>query len=193
MKAAAVVPRLHACPSRGYALIMAMIFLLLLSGIAVAMLRSSGFQARIAGNVLDKMRAQQLAEASLLYAERLLSQDGSATADTCTGVLQANSLPRTPVCDATLTDATTLPWPQRVDYLPPGLPLRGSTSAPQGSPAGFGYAAAPAFHIAWLGYSSNSDRLFLVTAVGYGGNASSASVVRSVYVLSTDTRCGDCP
>lgn len=181
-------------PAQGYALIAAMIFLLLLSSISLVMLRRSGFQARIAGNVLDKARAQQLADDALRYAERLLDQDGSATADACSGVLQAATLPRTPVCDTLLANPTTLPWPQRVELLPPGLSLSSAVSGtPAASPADPGTAAPATFHIAWLNYAANSDRLFLVTAAGYGANVSSVSVVRGVYVLTTDTRCADCP
>ena len=183
-------------PARGYALIIAMIFLLLLSAISLAMLHRSGFQARIAGNVLDKARAQQLADIALREAERLLDQDGSATANTCSGVLQADALARTPVCDALLAQPSDPPWATRVELLPPGLSLATATPAPgtaSATPADPGSAYRPAFHIAWLGYATNSDRLFLVTAAGCGAYASSVSVVRSVYVLATDTRCADCP
>lgn len=178
---------------RGYALIMAMVFLLLLSGIAVAMLRKAGVHARIAGNVLDKTRAQQLADASLLFAERLLMADGSATAGPCNGVEQAEALARTPVCETVLANPTTLPWPARVEYRPSGLVLQADKPVPGATPSDIRYPLRPGFHIAWLGYSRNSDRLFAVTAYGYGGNESSVSVVRSVFVLSSDTRCGDCP
>ena len=172
---------------------MAMVFLLLLSGIALAMLRKAGFHARIAGNVLDKTRAQQLADASLLFAERLLAADGSATAYTCSDVQQAATLTRTPVCDTPLANPTTLPWPVRVEYQPAGLLLQSDKAVPNTGGGDIRYPSRPGFHIAWLGYSKNSDRLFVVTAYGYGGQDASASIVRSVFVLSTDTRCGDCP
>lgn len=180
----------------GYALITAMIFLLILSGVAVMMLRSGSFQARIAGNTLDKQRAQQAAEAALRYAEWLVSQDSTTATITCAGVLDASVLTGAPVCNATLTSPTTLPWPNRVDYVPNNMTVKtggGLVSGTTGIAGDINYAGKPSFYIAATGFSASGARMFQITASGYGGSTNSASVLQSVYSISSATRCGDCP
>lgn len=182
--------------SRGYALITAMIFLLILSGMAVMMLRSGSFQGRIAGNTLDKQRAQQAAEAALRYGEWMVSKSGSTSPTTCAGVLLASSLTTAPICNAALATPTTLPWTNRVDYVPNNMTVSsggGLNTGTTGLTGDINYAAKPSFYIAWMGYSATGNSLYQVTAAGYGGNANSASVVQSIYSVSSGTRCGDCP
>ena len=182
--------------AKGYALITAMIFLLILSGMAVMMLRSGGFQGRIAGNTLDKQRAQQAAEAALRYGEWLISQSGSTSPTTCSGVVLATSLTTALVCNASLTTPATLPWANRVDYVPNNMTVSaggGLNTGTTGLSGDINYAAKPSFYIAWLGYSAQGNSMYQVTAAGYGGSANSASVVQSIYSVTSGTRCGDCP
>ncbi|MGL4576960.1 MAG: pilus assembly PilX family protein [Burkholderiaceae bacterium] len=75
--------------SRGFALFSALMFLIVLTVLAVAVLRSTTVNERIAGNDLDRTRALQAAEATLRDAEqdilRIRSAGGTpcAVADPC--------------------------------------------------------------------------------------------------------------
>jgi Tfp pilus assembly protein PilX len=60
-------------------------------------------------------------------------------------------------------------------------------------PGDVNYAASPSFHIAWLGSTTGGANIYQITSGAVGGSSNSASVVQSIYVVSTGARCGDCP
>jgi type IV pilus assembly protein PilX len=97
----------HAHAERGFALFSALIFLIVLTVMAVAVLRSSTVNERIAGNDLDRARAYQLAEATIRDAQQDLLRirsDGSA----CGTNAQCRPFSDTPNKDAGLSDLSFL-------------------------------------------------------------------------------------
>ena len=83
---------------KGFVLIAALIFLLVLSIFSIAMFRGFGLQDKVAGNIREKERAFHAAESNLEYAEWWLIQGsadtGSAWAERGSGVAPStNSSP----------------------------------------------------------------------------------------------------
>jgi type IV pilus assembly protein PilX len=70
---------------RGFALFSAMIFLVVLTVLAVTVLRTSTLGERVAGNDLDRTRAYQAAEATIRDAQRDILQITNTGAD-CSGL-----------------------------------------------------------------------------------------------------------
>ena len=177
---------------RGYVLITGLIFLLVVTLLAVAMLRSLGIQERIAGNTHEKQRAFEAALSALRYGEWWLGQGNGTKPVACKGVagVTVNDWSGMKVCDSALADPTRLPWTAaRAEYVPPALNV-----AARGRPCGMvggdiAYAAAPSLHISYLGLSQNgAGTLYTVTAAAYGGSESAAVVVQSTYQLVVSTR-----
>lgn len=156
---------------RGFILVASMLMLLLLTILALSMANSFGLQELIAGNQREKTRAFEAAESALNYAEWWLNQPGNAgTGTNCNAVATAAV-----VCSNPLNTPTALPWAAGVRYTPP--PMSISTTGGVGS-----YYAAPMFYIQYLGISPNTGNwMYLVTALGYGGNANAVAVVQSTF------------
>jgi type IV pilus assembly protein PilX len=177
---------------RGYVLIAGLLFLLVVSLLAVAMLRSFGLQEKIAGNTREKQRAFEAAQSALRFGEWWLGQGNGSSGTACSGIVRvtADDLSDMKVCTNALPDPTRLPWTTaRADYAPPSM-----TVAVKGSPGGMtgsdiNYAAAPSLHINYLGLSQDGmSMLYAVTGAAYGGSESAAVVVQSTYRVGTGTR-----
>jgi len=177
---------------RGYVLIAGLLFLLVLSLLAVSMLRSFGIQEKIAGNTREKQRAFEAAQSALRFGEWWLGQGNGSSGATCSGIVSvsANDLSDMKVCTNALPDPTRLPWtPARADYVPPSMKV-----AARGSPGGMtgsdiNYAAAPSLYINYLGLAQDGvSTLYAVTGAAYGGSASAAVVVQSTFQVGAGTR-----
>ena len=195
MKHSLMVWRNPRCSQRGFALVTALLFLLIITGLSVSMYRSFDAQGQIAGNTMEKQRAQQAAESALRYGEWLVQQSELLVSDSCTSVIDANT--GTPVvCSQPLLAPETLPWSGRMDYTPPSMtvaPGGGLVSSSGGIAGDINYIARPSVYIAEAGKALDGGRLYRLTAAGYGGSPSSASVVQSTYSLAGGVICGDCP
>lgn len=161
----------------GAALILALIFLLLMTMLSTSSMRTATMQERMAGNTRDLNLGFQSAEAALRIAEEwLLDTDVLPEFDDAAGLYQVNSTDR-PVWDGSGyspgNGAVTLPGDLGTAQPPQYYIERLSSIRPAGTSTETG---APAEDIHY----------FRVTAVGYGlaeeGGAPLAAVVlRSVY------------
>jgi type IV pilus assembly protein PilX len=161
---------------RGAALILALIFLLLMTMLSTSSMRTATMQERMAGNTRDLNLGFQSAEAALRVAEAwLLDTDVLPEFDDAAGFYQINSAAR-PVWDSTYSaggGAITLPTNLGTAQNPQYYIERLTSIRPAGTSTETG---APAEDIHY----------FRVTAVGYGlaedaGGPLAAVVLRSVY------------
>ena len=178
---------------RGFVLIVAMLFLIVLTVLSVSMFRSYNLQERIAGNTREKERALEAAQSALQYGEWWLSQGNGTTGSACSGVLNANTLSQMQVCATPQANPATLPWSARADYLPPnmGSPQAGGGTTSSGD---INYYAKPGLSIGYLGLSTDvMSLLYQVSAFGYGGRQTTAAVVQSTYQVSGGNKPLDQP
>lgn len=183
--------RVHA-RERGFVLIVAMLFLIVLTMLSVSMFRSFNLQERIAGNTREKERALEAAQSALQYGEWWLSQGNGSTGSACSGVLNANTLSQMQVCSNMVAQPATLPWSAREDYLPPNMAVaEGGGIADSGD---IKYHAKPGLSIGYLGLSPDGKSLlYQVSAFGYGGSTTAAAVVQSTYQVTGGNKALDQP
>lgn len=162
----------------GFVLIASLIFLVIMTLLGVAMFKGYTMDQMMGGNLREKSRSFDAAQAALHSAEYWLSQPGNAATvtPTCTGMASA---PR--VCGNALVNPATTPWTVGVTYTP-GSML--SVSATGGSGT---YAANPSYYIQFLGLDGAGASLYLITAAAQGGNANAVTVVQSALKLSTNS------
>jgi type IV pilus assembly protein PilX len=175
----------------GMALVTAILLLVVMTIMAISMMRSYGVEERIAGNTREKERALNAAVSAQQYAEYWLSANAAPAAGACTGVVSSNI---GQICTLTLPqpDFTAVPWASGVTYTPfTQNPIDGVTNTiATGSAAAQGtYAAAPVFYITDLGPNKGVPvgELYQIDAVGYGGTPNAVAVVESTYVMSSNT------
>lgn len=173
-------PHIISSRERGFVLIVAMLFLVVLTVLSVSMFHSFTLQERIAGNTREKARALEAAESALQYGEWWLSQGNGSTGASCAGVAAISALS---VCSNALTAPATLPWPNRTDYQPPNMQF-GTTGGLVASGDIF-YYAKPGLYISYLGLSTNGQSLlYQVSAFGSGGSVAAQAVVQSTYQVT---------
>jgi type IV pilus assembly protein PilX len=182
MRTSAHLPRRQ----RGMALITSILLLVVLTIMALSMMRSYGVEERIAGNTRDKQRAFNAAVSAQQYAEQwLLSGANGAVAATCGSVVGSTT---GQIC--TNAVSTTLPWSAGVTYSQFTMNQGNNVvSTVGGTPSALSYAAAPVFYIQDLGappagYPGTAE-LYQIDAVGYGGSANTVVIVESTFVVTT--------
>lgn len=185
------MPSRRTCPARaqerGFVLIVALLFLLVLTLLAVALFRSGGLQERIAGNTREKQRALEAAQSALQYGEWWLGQANRGTGANCNTITNANVLAQMQVCSNALANPTSLPWAARADYLPPNMTV--ASGGGLSASGDINYQAEPGLYISYIGLSADGTaQLYQVTAFGYGGSASTAAVVQSTYQMKTGVK-----
>nr|WP_093246789.1 pilus assembly protein [Variovorax sp. EL159] len=177
---------------RGFALIVGMLFLVILTVLSVGMFRSFNLQERIAGNTREKERALEAAESALQYGEWWLSQGNGSTGNVCAGQLDANTLSQMQVCSNMIAKPTALPWANRADYLPPSMKV--ATGGGIAASGDINYNAKPGLSIGYLGLSPDGKSLlYQVSAFGYGGSTTAAAVVQSTYQVTGGNKPLDQP
>ena len=180
---------------RGLILVASLLLLLVVTILAVSMFRSFGIEEKIAGNIRDKERALNAAEAAQQYAEWWLSEGNSNQIVTCAGLLNANA-GEGQVCTNTLNsialggNVANVPWtfkgaPVGVQYIPID-PMTGAAMVISQNGALGTYYSAPIFYISYLGLNpAGTSAMFQIDAVGYGGSANSIAVVESIYQVTS--------
>jgi type IV pilus assembly protein PilX len=173
----------------GMALVTAILLLVVMTIMAISMMRSYGVEERIAGNTREKERALNAAVSAQQYAEYWLSANPAPAAAGCTGVV-SSAIGQ--VCNAPLAQPETVPWASGVTYTPfTSNPIDGVTNTIAGVGAGAQgtYYAAPVFYITDLGPNKGTPvgELYQIDAVGYGGTPNAVAVVESTYVMSSNT------
>jgi type IV pilus assembly protein PilX len=173
---------------RGMVLITSILLLIVLTIMALSMMRSYGVEERIAGNTRDKQRAFNAAVSAQQYAEYWLSSGANITPATCSGVVPSTT---GQVCTNILTNLNTLPWSAGVTYTQFTASQGGSTAVTtvSSSPSVGSYALAPVFYIQDTGGppAGGTGELYLIDAVGYGGSSGTVAIVESTYVVSTNS------
>jgi type IV pilus assembly protein PilX len=197
--------------ARGFVLIASLLLLLVMTLIGLAMFRSFGIQELIAGNVREKQRALQSAEAAEQYAELWLTYPGnvlSNTVDCSSTAVGLISYPYTstafpyiclrPVAaiDNAL-NATTVPWKIGVNevgftFYPGASTGTGTGGTNTGdmqvatTPAANTYYQPPRFYIALVSNSA-SQALYRIDAWNWGGTTNTAAVVEANYTVTCST------
>ncbi len=196
MTATTAPPRAKgARPQAGFILITGLLFLVIVTLLALALFRSSGLMERISANTRDKHRAFESAQAALQYGEWWLGNTTSLTKSACTTTGQ--TVASLHVCDTGLSSSSaavaTLDWaPNAFAYTPPNMTIAtgGGLTA---SKTDVNYAAAPGVYVEDLGLMPDGkSELYQLTAYGYGGSADTVSVVRSTYKVTPSTNCLSC-
>jgi type IV pilus assembly protein PilX len=179
---------------RGMVLIASLLLLLVITLLAVAMLRSMGIDAKIAGNVREKQRALHAAESAQQYAEWWLTTNGNSSQApvACNAVLSAN-LGQGQICNTTLQalniNPATVPWQITgsavgVTYIPVGMNASGVTAT--GLSAANTYASSPIFYIGIVGPAADGQGIvYQIDAVGYGGTQNTVAIVESTYEVGS--------
>jgi len=175
---------------QGIVLATALIILMVMSVLAVSMMRNFGSLERIADNTRDKQRAFNAAQNSLQYAEWWLTQGNGGAGAPCSGMLVAtaaqvcsNALVST-TASATNAQLVDVPWKTSdgralgVDYTPPNMATTGGADS---------YASGTRWYVTSLGVDPTASlQLYQVSAMAYGGALTSVAVVQSVYGVRTN-------
>ena len=190
----------HAAPrkaeQRGFILVTGLLFLVVMTMVALAMFRSTGLMERISANARDKQRAFEAAQSALQYGEWWLgaNKPGAATSN-CSTLASGDTVANIHVCtNAIQSDfqTTNSAWTAGFTYTPPNLSVPGSGTGTGGVVTASDlssdviYYNRPGFYLYFLGYSAaKGGNLYQVTAYGYGGSGNTASVLRSTYLVPT--------
>ena len=157
----------------GFALITALLFLMIIAVLCVMMMRNMGLQGKMAGGFREKGRSFEAAQSALIYAEWWLAQGNGSTGSNCSSVVNSAV-----VCSNALSSPTSLPWTAGVNYTPSGMSIASGGVAM--------FSANPMFYIQYVGVSATTgNSIYRISAVGYGGNAQAVTVLQSTYAMST--------
>jgi len=194
--------RLHSHPApraqaqRGFILVTGLLFLVVMTLLALAMFRSTGLMDRISANTRDKQRSFETAQAALQYGEWFLGSSTTQVKSACT-TTTGKTVSTIHVCTEPLSASrdtiAALAWQANAfTYTQPTLTVAaggGLTS----SGTDVNYQAPPGVYLEDLGLMSDGKtELYQVTAYGYGGNADTSSIVRSTYKVTSPTSCLSC-
>jgi type IV pilus assembly protein PilX len=170
----------------GYVLVFSILILLLITMMSISMAKSFFLEEGMAGNIREKSRAFNAAQAALAYGEFTAKHNTTPGGVICAaGGLAINTVCNTtsPVTVNPTSNTSTLPL--NMYFLVPVSYL--NTSMLGGADT---YYAVPGVHVQYLGRAGNggSSNLYLVTAFGYGATQNSVAVVQSTYVAVA--QCG---
>jgi type IV pilus assembly protein PilX len=196
---------------RGFVLISSILLLIVMTLLALAMFHSFGIQELIAGNVREKQRALQSAEAAEQYAELWLTAPGNVLSNSvdCTsasvGLVAYTATSLVYICQQQLAsidtalNVSTVPWmigghelgfvffPGTTVGLGPGGTNTGDMNV---SAAGVlnSYYQAPRFYIALVS-STPLQAVYRIDAWNYAATTTTPAVVESNYVVTCTGVC----
>ena len=199
--------RLHPRPApraqgqRGFILVTGLLFLVVMTLLALAMFRSTGLMDRISANARDKQRSFEAAESALQYGEWWLNNnDPGTTTSTCTGLTSGDTVANVHVCSNALqTDyLTATDWTNAFTYTPPNLAVPAGTVVGTGgqvsstdSTSDVIYSKLPGFYVEYVGVSSTKGgNVYRLTAYGFGGDSNTKTIIRSTYRLPSTFSSG---
>ncbi len=174
---------------KGFVLITGLLFLVVMTLIALALFRGTGLMNRISANTRDKQRAFEASQAALQYSGWWLATPaGGGNGTSCSGNTNA-TVATIHVCtealDPSLPTVAALGWISKAfSYTPPNMTVTGAGGGTNGSGVTMdvNYYAAPGVYVERLGLDpTGTAQFFQMTAYGYGGDQNSVSVVRSTY------------
>jgi len=172
------------------ALVAALLLMIVVSIMALSMLRSYGVEEKIAGNTREKQRALNAAVSAQQYAEYWLANSVTPAPAGCSAIVSSTI---GQVCNAPLANVASLPWTSGVTYTQfTSNPINGVTNIVNKNGSQGTYFAAPLFYITDLGPNKGAPagELYQIDAVGYGGTQNAVAVVESTYVISSNTAHG---
>lgn len=179
--------RIQAVHQRGMVLVVSVIMLVIVGLLGVYAMKGLGLGESAAGNIQDKQRAFQVAESTLRYGEwwlarRALTVSRSDPPSNCDDVANGNDLTRMRACKQPI-DAAALPWSGYTIYSPNRMVVAagGGLAAQAAVNGDINYFAAAQLHIADMGTGPYRARIFQVSAMGFGGHASTLSIVQSSF------------
>lgn len=167
---------------KGFILVVSLIFMAVMSILAIYMFSGFTMDAVLSGNSREKTRSLDAAQSALDNAALWLgtgvnTYNGATwvTGTTCGGT---SAMPV--VCSNPLTTPTTLPWASYTSFTP--TPMIGNVAAGGGVNT---YAANTQYYIQFLGPTNVNPptAMYQVTATAQGGNATAATVVQAVYAV----------
>ena len=175
---------------RGLVLVTGLLFLVVVTLLAMTLFRSSGLLERISAGTRDKQRSFEVAQATLQYAEWWIGKGNAGVGTACSGLVAGNTTTNVHVCTNALADPTSTPWSNGFTYSPPNVSV--NTAGGQTGTGDVNYQALPGFYIEYAGIAPDGKtRLFRVTAYGYGGmvgqsttSPETVTVVRSTYQVT---------
>jgi Tfp pilus assembly protein PilX len=179
----------HDIKQNGFVLFVTLVFLLIMTMLALYMFRGFIIDEKLSGNHREKNRSRDAAQAALNAAQMWMSQPGNTykgnwitSSSPCTAVLASPA-----VCSAavpSLTDPTL--WISFYNYstLPTSI-LNASTSGGAGN-----YYSVPNYHIQYLGTTGTNppSALYKVTTSAKGGNDTATTILQAVYLVTAKTR-----
>jgi type IV pilus assembly protein PilX len=179
-------PTMAARAQRGFILITGLLFLVVMTLVALAMFRGTGLMERISANARDKQRSFEAAQTALQYGEWWLGTQSTFTASACNGLVNGDTPSNIHVCSNALASLTP-PWANAFTHTPPNLSVNaagttGGLVTSSDTTSDTKYNQLPGFYLEYLGISSSTGAsVYQVTAYGYGGDATTMTVVRSTY------------
>jgi type IV pilus assembly protein PilX len=165
---------------KGFILIVSLIFMAIMSMLAIYMFSGFTMDETLSGNHREKSRSLDAAQTALDYADNWLGQSGNTyTGNWITGTTCTTTSSTPVICSNALTNPTTLPWTSYTGFTPSGMVVNAA--------GGIGtYAANPNLYIQYLGTTNANPptAMYQVTATAQGGNTSAAAVVQAVYQVT---------
>lgn len=179
---------------QGFVLVISLIFVVLMTWLALAMFGGFTSNALISGNLREKSHARDSAQAAIDYAEYWLlaqaqQQGGSpplVNGTACVTPLTVTNAPAMVICPAStvISIPATVSWGSGTTASPPTNWNLYGQAAPNN-------AAYPVYFVQYLGTTGatncNQTAYYQITAVSPGGNTDAVSVVQSVYGIGLST------
>lgn len=167
---------------RGFALVSALLLLLVITLLGVSLFLGVGLEQRAAGNSLDKSRALELAQSAVAAAEQWLRTSTiTPVPQVCSGITTSNdnfvlcAFPPATADDPATWDGTT-----------PLTIVQNNTSQTGGINT---YWAAPKVRVTYLGNATmGPGKLYQIDAYAYGGDANTLAAVQTVYYVGGSWR-----
>lgn len=167
---------------QGFVLFVVMIFLIVMSLLGISMF--SGFikDQKMAGNLREKQRAIEVAQANLdmvaswLQVTTNVYEAGWALPVVCDTSNQVGTNPV--ICSNALANPTSLPWSSSQTFQPPSSTL--NVVAGGGSNS---YASSPNYYLQEMSHTDNTA-YYKVTSTAQGGNATAVTVLETIYQVT---------
>lgn len=173
---------------KGFVLFVVMIFLIVMSLLGISMFKGFINDQKNSGNVREKQRAIEAAQASLDSIEYWMQQEdnvyqgGFATGIVCDTNTQVGVKPI--ICsNALINPATPSSWGSFQTFTPSTAMLPVNASGGQNN-----YASNPNYYIQYLGTSSQNIAMYKVTSTAQGGNATAATVLETIFEVKFTSR-----
>lgn len=166
---------------KGFALVVSLLILVVLTLLGVSMFSNVGLQQRMAGNTREKNRAFNAAQTALQYGEWWLTQQPTAPlGNPCSGLTTTPTVCTQPLSSINANYPIQVPWTVGSPYSAPvSGQLNVSTTGGVNT-----YYSAPYLYIQYVGKNLGTGAtVYRVTAWASGGNANAIAVVQSLYAL----------